>query len=319
MKVTDPSFDIPILFIVFTRLDTTIRVFERIKAIKPNKLYVSADGPRQGKEGEDAKVDAVRNYIIENVDWDCEVKTLFHEKNLGCKYSPQTAITWFFEQEEKGIVLEDDCLPSLSFFKYCSELLHKYEHDLRVWGISGTNLQPEIEIENSYYFSHFFMTWGWASWRNRWQTHLSMLTNFDDFLNDPMVLKKLDNKIANQQIVERAKISYQDKLDAWDYQWIFSCFANNALLATPSQNLIQNIGFGDGATHTGNSRGKQIMENDIDFPLAHPLILHANQKVDNLFFKKIFNWMTFYEKLTDSRFLKSFVSARFGKFGNLFN
>lgn len=306
-------FDVPILFIVFTRLDTTQQVFQRIKQIRPKRLYVASDGARKDKKGEAEKVIEVREYLEKNIDWPCELITRYQQKNLGCKYNPQGAISWFFEQEEMGIILEDDCLPSLSFFSYCKDLLEKYKDDLRVWGVSGTNLQPDILVENSYYFSEFFMTWGWASWRNRWKRHEEMLKDFPSYLNDSLVLKKLKNTTANKKMVHRAKISFEDKLDAWDYQWIFSCFANNALLATPTKNLIQNIGFGDGATHTSGARGNQVKENEIEFPLKHPLIIHANQAIDNSFFIRIFGWQSDFKKYTSPHYLSKAIRVRLKK------
>lgn len=305
--------EIPVLFIVFRRLDTTKRVLDRIREAQPKRFYIAADGPRKNKPKEFEQVKKIREFILKNIDWDCEVHTKFSEKNLGCKYNPQSAISWFFEHEEMGIILEDDCVPSSSFFKYCEELLHKYQKDLRIWGISGTNLLPQVSIANSYYFSEFFMIWGWASWRDRWQKHLHMLEDFDTYLDDPLVYKKLNNNLANKQIIKRARISHQDKLDTWDYQWIFSCFANNALLITPTKNLIQNIGFGIGATHTGKTKGKQIEENEITFPLNHPRIIHANQTVDNIFFKQIFGWLTNIEKISSINFIKAYLKAKLNR------
>ncbi|WP_375324228.1 hypothetical protein [Flagellimonas sp. GZD32] len=232
------------------------------------------------------------------------------DKNLGCKYNPQSAITWFFENEEKGIILEDDCLPSLSFFRYCQELLNRYENDLRVWGISGTNLQPNIQVPYSYYFSNYFMTWGWATWRNRWQQHLKELPNLNLYFNDPVMQNKLPSKIANQRLLNYVKNSFEDKLDAWDYLWIFSCMANNGLLATPSKNMIQNIGFGEDATHTfGNSRN-QVTEVEIDFPLEHPLVISTNNTIDQSFYKNVFRWKTVLEKIKDPNHIKAFIHAR---------
>ena len=138
----------------------------------------------------------------------------------------------------------------------------------------------------------FFMTWGWATWKNRWETHLNMLENFDDYLDNNLVLDKLNNTVANQQIVHRARISYHDQLDAWDYQWIFSCMANNGLICNPRVNLVQNIGFGDGATHTTSARGKQVKDSELVFPLQHPKLFAANNEIEDQFFKIIFGFRT---------------------------
>ena len=129
-----------VLFLVFNRPDTTIKVFEKIREAKPSRLYVAADGPREGYSDEKKKVMKVRK-IATNVDWPCEVKTLFRDKNLGCKKGVGTAIKWFFEHEEQGIILEDDCLPDPSFFRFCEELLEEYRHNTKIMLVSGQNLQ----------------------------------------------------------------------------------------------------------------------------------------------------------------------------------
>lgn len=301
----------PILFIVFNRYETTRRVFEAIKGAKPKKLYISSDGPRPEKEGEAAKVRLIRQFLLEGIDWDCDVKTLFHETNQGCKYAPQKAITWFFENEKKGIVLEDDCLPSVSFFDYADELLERYENDFRVFGVTGTNFQSEkFQLKHSYYFSRFFMTWGWASWATRWQSHLQILEKFEKYLEDPAIEKVLKNKVASQVLIKYAKKGYYDELDAWDYQWILSCAINNGLIATSSKNLIQNIGFGEEATHTTNgfNRSKQI--EPLNFPLKHPIIIAANQKIDDSFYKEIQLWRSTFQKYADPVFLRNAIMIK---------
>jgi hypothetical protein len=141
-----------VLFLVFNRLDVTKQVFQAIRQAKPPRLYIAADGARKNKEGEAAKVIAVRDHVLESIDWDCEVKTLFREENLGCKYAVSGAIDWFFEQEEMGIILEDDCLPSQSFFWFCEELLLRYKGDMRVGHIAGYNHFPGRVTASSYFF-----------------------------------------------------------------------------------------------------------------------------------------------------------------------
>ena len=139
-----------ILFLVFNRLDTTKKVFKAIRQAKPPRLYIAADGARANKKGECKNVQLVRDYIMQNVDWDCDVKTLFRDKNLGCKYAVGGAITWFFETEEQGIILEDDCLPSQSFFWYCEELLDRYKEDKSLQ--KPRRLRFLLYMENPKYF-----------------------------------------------------------------------------------------------------------------------------------------------------------------------
>ena len=155
-----------VLFIVFNRLETTKSVFQAIRKARPQKLYIGGDGARKDKDGEAEKIVAVRKYVMENIDWKCEVKTQFSEKNLGCKYAPASVINWFFKNEEMGIILEYDCLPSQSFFWFCQTLPKKYQDDTRVGDISGTNLLGKYKNGNkSYHFSNFGNNWGWATWR----------------------------------------------------------------------------------------------------------------------------------------------------------
>lgn len=151
-----------VLFLVFNRPDTTKQVFEAIRKAKPPRLYVAADGPRLNRAGEEEKVKAVREYLMDNIDWSCEVKTLFRQENLGCKYAVSGAITWFFEHEEMGIILEDDCLPSQSFFWFCEELLNRYNNDTRIFLISGFNSINKWKNNSfDYLFSYYGSIWGW--------------------------------------------------------------------------------------------------------------------------------------------------------------
>src|SRR6478736_1770065 len=162
-------FETPILFIVFNRPDTTRVVFEAIRKVKPKKLYIAADGIRSKVKSDEENCAKVRA-IVNDVDWECDVKTLFHEENLNCGKAPSTAISWLFENEEEGIILEDDCLPSTSFFLFCEELLERYRYDSRVMHIGGNNFLNGWQKDNdySYYFSRSGHIWGWATWRRAW-------------------------------------------------------------------------------------------------------------------------------------------------------
>lgn len=273
----------PVLFLVFNRPEVTKRVFQEIRKARPTHLYISADGPRQDIEREVEKVSLVRD-IATNVDWDCEVKTLFRERNLGCKLAVSNAVSWFFENEEEGIILEDDCLPDQSFFLYCHELLEKYRHDTRVMVISGDNYQQGREVTaESYYFSKYNHCWGWATWRRAWAHYdLNMLRwekfcgqgGLDIWADGSDVFKNYWTNIFDQVIAGR--------IDTWDYQWIFSCWAQNGLTCLPNKNLVKNIGFGVHATHTKSiSHWRATLEADeLKFPLIHPKIMVRNVSAD---------------------------------------
>ena len=163
------NLNTPVLFLIFNRPDTTQLVFDAIRQAKPSQLYVAADGPRENKPGETEKCEQTRR-IIGTVDWDCEVATLFRENNLGCKQAVSSAIDWFFSNAEEGIILEDDCFPSHSFFIYCQELLEYYRYDTRIMQICGLNVLREWNRNGyGYYYSNYGPVWGWASWRRAWK------------------------------------------------------------------------------------------------------------------------------------------------------
>ena len=238
-----------VLFLVFNRLDTTKQVFEAIRQAKPPRLYIAADGARETKDGEVEKVNAVRDYITSNIDWECEVKTLFREENLGCKYAVSGAIDWFFKNEEMGIILEDDCLPSLSFFWFCEELLVRYKDDLRVGQVSGFNRLGEVKTDYDFFFSKYPSIWGWATWRNRW-----ILYSPNPVLYDEVKKNKLFDLIfgfnESKRRLSDVNMAIKGETNTWDYQWGFTMYINGFKSIIPSKNLISNIGFGKDATHT---------------------------------------------------------------------
>ncbi len=282
--------DAPVLFLIFNRPDTTARVFEMIAKVKPRRLFIAADGPREDKEGEAETCQAVRD-IATQIDWDCEVKTLFRAQNLGCKKAISSAINWFFEQVEEGIILEDDCLPSESFFPFCAELLERYRDDSRVMMISGNNFQDGIQRgDASYYFSAVPWIWGWATWRRAWRQYDMSMRTFPSMVRDRM-MQSLSRDEAVQQYRLRCFIpTYEGEIDTWDYQWIYSILVNHGLSICPQVNLVQNIGFSSDATHTCDSGSKMAM-----IPvgmvqiLRHPDLILPDALADDHFYDRYLN------------------------------
>jgi hypothetical protein len=277
----------PVLFIVFNRPETTRKVFDAIRAVRPTKLYVAADGPRAGKAGEAERCSEVRR-IATTVDWDCEVKTFFRERNVGCGVGPYSAMDWFFEHEEEGIILEDDCLPSSDFFVFCAQLLERYRHDSRVMEIGGFNLlKPSQRTQpDSYFFSNHNNIWGWATWRRAWQLYDYRMTQY------PLVKQQgfLDNLFGSKYEELYFKwvfeLTYRvPSVTWWDYQWEFVRRINSGLTIFPVKNLVVNIGFGSDATHTfeGGESSKMVLEK-MDFPLQHPVAVLPNVVADHLGF-----------------------------------
>lgn len=263
----------PVLFLVFNRPDTTARVFEAIRRAQPPRLYVAADGPRAARAGEQERCEAVRRIAIA-VDWPCELATLFRERNLGCKRAVSSAISWFFEHEPEGIVLEDDCLPDASFFPYCDELLDRYRDDPRVMCISGDNFISSVWTpEDSYYFSRYQHIWGWATWRRAWASYDVDMAEWRNGRGSAVVEARLPG--------EPRAVAYwcrlfdavaNGRIDTWDYQWMYACFRECGLSCMPASNLISNIGFGEGATHTVSPESKQanLCVSPLPIALRHP-------------------------------------------------
>jgi len=238
----------PVLFLIFNRPDTTAKVFGAIRKAKPKKLYISADGPRTPEEKNSCEQ---TRKILDKIDWDCKVYTNFSEHNKGCKVAMSDGISWFFQQEEEGIILEDDCLPSESFFAFCSILLAHYRHDTRITHIGGSNLQlGQKRGEASYYFSNLTHVWGWAGWRRVWDSYDVNLTSFPAFKEQDYISNCPSHLPFKEGWLNALEKTYNGEIDTWDYQYAYSNLINNGLSVIPNSNLISNIGFGVQATHT---------------------------------------------------------------------
>lgn len=275
-------YDIPILFLIFNRPDTTEKVFSKIREIKPGKLYIAADGPRQNKVGEVEKCREARA-VLDGIDWECDVKTLFRDENLGCKVAVSEAITWFFQNEEMGIILEDDCLPNNSFFLYCKETLEKYKNEDSVMMISGDNFQKgQKRGTASYYFTKFPHIWGWASWRRAWNRYDVNMKDFPLFLEQKVIENIFPNdKLLQDYWIANFNRTYQGGLDTWDYQWVYTIYKNNGLCVAPNYNLISNIGFREDATHTKTleSSVANMPTQEIE-SIKHPDFIVIDSKAD---------------------------------------
>jgi len=272
----------PVLLLVFNRPESTKQVFNVIRKVKPLRLYIGADAARESCEGEREKVSQVRR-IVSYVDWECEVRTLFHEENLGCKYAVSRGISWFFENEQQGIILEDDCLPNESFFFFCSELLDRFAYNERIMAICGTNIYQDFSSEESYIFSKYSLMWGWASWRRAWKHHDLELTKWPDKKKlahlRSIGLDKITSRIVWRSLLDRTS---RGEINTWDYQWIYTCWEKSGLTIIPSRNLVKNIGFNSEATHTSNPDPVKanLPMYSIDFPLTHPQKIFPDENFD---------------------------------------
>jgi len=277
----------PVLFVVFNRRDTTRQVFEAIKQAKPQYLYVAADGAREHCEGEEEAVNAIREYVIGHIDWDCRVKTLFRTENLGCGPGVKSAIDWFFEHEEMGIILEDDVCPVNSFFRFCEELLIKYRLDESVGMISGNNHIGFQPVQDSYLFSRYKGCWGWATWRRAWKNMDFKMGWLETDDKDQIINNMGFSHISAAYWENRINQIQKGEVSTWDWQWYFSMASHGQLCIFPKHNLAANIGFSSEATHTAiNPRKEYLHTEEICFPLNHPDCVLANSVHDELFENK---------------------------------
>jgi hypothetical protein len=269
----------PVAFFIFKRPETTRRVFEVIASARPPQLFVVADGPRNADEA--SRCEAARA-IIDRVNWDCDVVTDYSNTNLGLKRRIASGLDWVFEQVEEAIILEDDCLPDPTFFRFCQELLDVYRDDSRVMHISGDNfLRGTYRFSASYYFSRYPHVWGWATWRRAWQ-------NYDVYMTLWTQLPE-HKHFLDQFVTARERRFWREiwdnvsagRIDTWDYQWVFACVAHDGLAIMPDRNLVSNIGFGRQATHTSIEGDLSALPvKPMAFPLVHPTLIAPDLEAD---------------------------------------
>jgi len=281
------NFQTPVLFLIFNRPGQTRAVFEEIRKARPKQLFIAADGPRAHVPA-DRENCAQTRAVVQLVDWDCEVKTLFREQNLGCGHAVSDAITWFFNQVDLGIILEDDCLPDPTFFGYCQDVLNRYRNDERIMMVSGTNLVERWETpgRQDYFFSYYGGIWGWASWRRAWKKYDFGMTEWKNSRSRDAIRDVLNDEEHAEERIKLFDAVAQGKIDTWDYQWGFCRLINSGLSVVPRVNLISNIGFGADATHTtADSSLANISRHTLTLPLKENPITVVDRKYDDQFFR----------------------------------
>jgi hypothetical protein len=280
----------PVLLLLFNRPDTTQKVFAEIRKARPAQLYISADGPREIRAGEAERCQAARD-VIKQVDWDCEVHKNFREKNVGLKTAISSGIDWFFEHVEAGIILEDDCLPSQSFFWFCKELLEKYWDDERIMQISGNNyLFGKRVTDATYYFSRLNDIWGWATWKRAWRFFDVNMKTFPQFKEQGQLENYIDDAKIREWLMSYLEEAYNatGRNGLWSSQWVYAMCAQNGLTIVPSVNLVLNIGLLGEATHQADSFGLySTAEREEITEIVHPSFILPNKEADALRFEII--------------------------------
>ncbi|CAN5613340.1 hemolytic protein HlpA [soil metagenome] len=276
------STSVPIVLIVFNRPSPTKSLLSVVTRIQPSKVFIIADGPRPNHPTDRENCQATRD-LIDKAQWKGEVLTNYADVNLGCKARISTGLSWVFDQVDQAIILEDDCLPHPSFFRFCHELLEYYREDERVMAISGDNFQfGRRRTQNSYYFSRYPHCWGWATWKRAWQHYDADMTLWpqaksshwlDGILHDAAAVKYWHHKFEQ---------TYTKKIDTWDYAWTLACWLQSGLCILPNTNLVSNIGFDAGGTHHTHSHSpfSNMPTVEMPFPLNHPPTVLRNAQAD---------------------------------------
>lgn len=288
-------YNVPIGIIFFNRPDKLKDLFKIIKKIEPKELFLIQDGPRIDRKTQDIEKINECRLVFDDIDWECEVHRNYSEINLGCGLRPASGIDWIFDKVEQCIILEDDCIPNVSFFYFCEELLNKYKNDEQVMLISGMNLLNSFPCKESYFFSQACTIGAWATWKRAWKHYDFNMEAFDSKKTKKILKKKFINK--NMMIskfsswdITRRKLKKNEKIDWWDYQFHMQLFLRDGLGIVPKYNLVKNIGYGDDASNVSDENAVHfnLSINDLSFPLIHPSKIICNKEFDSILFKQQF-------------------------------
>jgi hypothetical protein len=274
--------DCPVAYIVFNRPRHTEQTFAAIKAQKPSKLFIIADGPRPGHRTDHDRCHQVRQ-IVQEIDWSCQVHRNYVETNLGSKRRVSSGLDWVFSHVDRAIILEDDCLASSEFFRFCEVLLNFYKHNEKVWVVSGNSYQPQERWgDGSYYFSRRPDTWGWATWRRAWKHYCDDLPFLEQWIKSPAWRECFPNRNSSRYHKNLFRRTKAGAFDAWDHPWAATIMYHGGLCATPNANLVINIGFDSQATNTRFPSQGQRYELTQLGSLSHPTELRVMKEADEL-------------------------------------
>ena len=288
MGMTETAFDVPVVMIVYKRLDVTEKSFAPIRELKPQKLYIISDGPRKPEEAE--AVEAVRSYIDSHIDWPCEVHRDYAEKNMGLRYRMPSGMAWVFENEDRAIFIEDDIEATQNFFYFCRDMLKHYENDERIAMITGSNLYPEDPSFNGedICFSAYATIWGWATWKRAFKLYDVNIRRWPELKKKQSFRNVMTDRTWNFFSVVFDDLQYH-WYRTWGYQWDFLLWANEKLGIVPKYNLISNIGMGnEQGEHPGDTAEKvdyisSVKKKELALPIRYPAEVKRNEAYDRIF------------------------------------
>jgi hypothetical protein len=280
----------PVLLLIYRRPELTEKLLAAVRQARPEVLLISADAPHPDRPGEARLCEETRAVLLDGIDWPCQVETRFAKQHLGCRRAVTEALAWAFEHHERLIILEDDCLPDASFFRWCDDLLEQYAQEERILHICGSNLAGcKAPDSMSGYFSRFGPIWGWATWRRSWQLYDVDIKGWPEIRDSGKLTQLCPEPFEAEWRKEVFDAVHSGGLDTWDYQWAYSRMVNNKVCVIPTVNLVQNIGFGDGSTHsdTASAHRLSISAHAMNFPLMMPQTVTAWQAADQAYLRKV--------------------------------
>ena len=262
----------PVVLLIFNRPELTIRVMDSIRRVQPRRLWVVADGPRTDRPSDARLVAEVRQLVERGIDWPCELKRVYSADNLGCALRVSSGLNAVFAEESRAIILEDDCLPDITFFRFCEELLDHHAENRRVAAISGDNFLGGLTTcGNSYYYSRFPHCWGWATWRRAWCDYDHSMTGWPDQIPGSWLASRTSTPAEYRYWRHAFDSTLKGTMDSWANRWTYTCWRRDWMTILPRRNLVSNIGFGNEATHTkGQTVAAALETTPMEFPLRHP-------------------------------------------------
>lgn len=274
----------PVVLIIFNRPQLTAQVYERVRAFRPERLFVVADGPRADRQGERELCDATRA-VVSSPDWPCELVTNYSSENMGCDQRVSSGLDWVFQHCDRAMVLEDDCVPSPEFFTFCAEMLEHYKDDLRIMHVSGDNFQDgQWRGDGSYYFSHYTHSWGWGTWSRAWRYYDGHLSLWPEAYVDRWLHTTLDDQREAWYWEGVFQKQHRKAVDTWDYDWLFACWIRGGLAILPNRNLVSNVGVGPDSTHFHQSHSTLGLPTAELGPIVHPSKVVRNKGADRYTF-----------------------------------
>ncbi len=276
--------EVPVVLFLFNRPAETERLLKQIALVRPTNLLVVCDGPRTNHPTDSSRCAEVKSLIERGITWPTTLITNYADKNLGCKVRVASGIDWIFENFDRAIILEDDCIPDPTFFQYCEALLEYYKDHQDMGMISGDNFLPSgLSVDHSYYFSRYTHIWGWATWKRAWKQYDIGMTSWPTLRDSGWLESLFSHPLEAQYWKETFERTYNGTVNTWDYQWLFASWVAGLLTILPKRNLVSNIGFGPSATHTEgfDPNAHALACLPMGFPLVHPPTKERNVAFDD--------------------------------------